>query len=137
MNAVKFLLQQNYIETQINKQLDLALSVHGVSFTEFIVLHYLREASENKLSRIALGNKVGLSPSGITRLLLPLEKTGIVKRDINPRDARQSLIVLTENGEELTKEATKTIEHVSGEIFAFLTDEEISTLSSLLGKLKL
>ena len=137
MNAVKFLLQQNYIETQINKQLDLALSVHGMSFTEFIALHYLSEASENKLSRIALGNKVGLSPSGITRLLLPLEKNGIVKRDINPRDARQSLIALTKNGEKLTREATNTIELISKEIFAFLIDEEISTLYSLMNKLKL
>ncbi|MDZ7871614.1 MAG: MarR family transcriptional regulator [Rheinheimera sp.] len=39
---------------------------------------------------------VGLSPSGITRLLLPLEKIGRVEKERNPRDARVSLVILSE-----------------------------------------
>lgn len=137
MEKVLFLLQQNFIGTLIGKKLDLALSVHGINSTEFIVMYHLNRAQEKRLSRIALAEKVALTASGITRLLVPMEKIGLVEKNINPRDARQSLVSLTQGGQEIVQDAITTVAHSAETLFSLLTDDEISTLFSLLNKIKL
>lgn len=137
MEKVLFLLQQNFIGTLIGKKLDLALSVHGINSTEFIVMYHLNRAQEKRLSRIALAEKVALTASGITRLLVPMEKIGLVEKNINPRDARQSLVSLTQGGQEIVQDAIITVAHSAETLFSLLTDDEISTLFSLLNKIKL
>lgn len=136
MNKIEFLLQQNHIGTLIGKKLDLALSVHGINSTEFIVMYHLNNAQEKKLSRIALAEKVALTASGVTRVLLPMEKTGLIEKNINPRDARQSLVLLTENGQKIVQDAILTVTYTSESIFSLVNEDEISILFSLLNRLK-
>lgn len=137
MKKIDFLLQQNHLGTLIGKKLDLALSVHGINSTEFIVMYHLNNAQEKKLSRIALAEKVALTASGVTRVLLPMEKIGLVEKNINPRDARQSLVLLTENGQKIVHDAILTVECTAGTLFSLFNDDEILTLFSLLNRLKL
>lgn len=137
MEKISFLLQQNYIGTLIGKKLDLALSVHGISSTEFIVMYNLNSAQDMKLSRIALAEKIALTASGITRLLLPMEKIGLVEKNVNPRDARQSLVSLTQSGQKILQDAITTVEYAAETYFSLLNEDEISTLFSLLNRLKL
>jgi DNA-binding MarR family transcriptional regulator len=86
------------------------LSVHGLAFSDFMILSYLNEAPEGKLRRVDLAEKLGLTASGITRMLLPLEKLGIIERDLDDSDARARYASLTKAGENLLKDATATIE---------------------------
>lgn len=85
------------------------LSGHGLSFSDFVILHHLDQAPGRKLRRIDLAHKLGLTPSGITRMLLPLEKLGIITRDQSEEDARARFASLTKAGEELFKDATSTL----------------------------
>ncbi|TCM60670.1 MarR family transcriptional regulator [Acinetobacter calcoaceticus] len=137
MEKIDFLLQQNHIGSLIGKNLDLALSVHGINSTEFTVMYHLNNAQENKLSRIALAGKVALTASGITRVLLPMEKIGLVEKNINPRDARQSLVSLTQSGLQIVEDAMITVEHTAERFFSLLNEDEISTLFSLLNRIKI
>ncbi|MGE8558736.1 MULTISPECIES: MarR family winged helix-turn-helix transcriptional regulator [unclassified Acinetobacter] len=137
MMEVDFLIQQNYIGTLIGKKLDIALSLHGINFTEFMVLYHLNTVQERQLSRIALAEKVALSASGITRVLIPMEKIGLVEKNTNPRDARQSLVLLTQSGKEIMQNAIITVEHTAEAVFSLFDKGEILTLISLLNKLKL
>ena len=99
-------------------------------------MYHLNNAQEKKLSRIALADKVALTASGVTRVLLPMEKIGLVEKNINPRDARQSLVLLTENGQKIVQDAILTVEYTAETFFSLFNEEEISTLFSLLNKLK-
>ncbi|MEV5548563.1 MarR family transcriptional regulator [Streptomyces sp. NPDC052309] len=81
------------------------LEVHGLSFREFAVLHHLAEAPGRQLRRIDLVDLLGLTPSGVARLLAPLEKQRYVTRSPDPRDARRALVTLTEAGEARAEEA--------------------------------
>lgn len=137
MNKINFFLQQNNIGTLTNKKLDLALSAHGLSLTEFMVMYYLDNAPGKTLSRMALAEKVALTASGVTRVLLPMEKIGLVKKDLNPRDARQSLVVLTQTAQEITQDAITTVENTLEAVFSLLNEDEISNLVALLHRLKL
>jgi DNA-binding MarR family transcriptional regulator len=114
----------------------LALSVHGINFTEYTIMYRLQAARESKLSRISLAEKVGLTASGVTRVLLPMEKNHLIAKESNPRDARQSLVVLTAVGRGVLKDASVTVEHTTDAIFSLLEQDELSTLLMLLNKLK-
>ncbi|MDD4333257.1 MAG: TipAS antibiotic-recognition domain-containing protein [Patescibacteria group bacterium] len=86
------------------------LSGHGLDFNDLMVIYYLNEAEKKQLRRIDLAHKLGLTASGATRLLLPLEKLRIVKRADSEADNRARLAVLTPAGEELLRDALATLE---------------------------
>ena len=79
------MVEQAYISTLLNKRLDSSLSVHGLSFTEFVILHKLYTAEGGAQSRIGLADSVGLTASGVTRLLAPMTKNNITIKIINSK----------------------------------------------------
>lgn len=87
------------------------LSGHGLSFSDFVILHHLEKAPEHQLRPIDLAHKLGLTPSGITRMLFPLEKLHIIQRDKSASDARSRYARLTPAGLELLQNATATLEN--------------------------
>lgn len=137
MDNISIITQQAFIGSLLSKKLDLSLSVHGVNFTEFTIMYHLHSAYESKLSRVHLAEKIGLTASGVTRVLLPMEKNHLVFKESNPRDARQSLVVLTDVGHEVLTDALVTVKHTADSIFSLLDQEELSTLQVIINKLKL
>ena len=88
-------------------------SVHGLGFTDFVVMLELFHAPAKRLRRVELAERVGMSASGVTRVLAPLEKVGLVMRLSDPRDARVGFAVLTPVGEERIAEAIETADGVA------------------------
>jgi DNA-binding MarR family transcriptional regulator len=95
--------------TKANSVITRRLSVHGLDFSDFIILYYLNEAEGKKLRRIDLAQKLGLTASGITRMLLPLEKIHVITRDQSDEDARARYATMTKAGEQLFNEALATM----------------------------
>ena len=92
--------------TRMLKRMDGQLSMHGLSFTEFQVLHHLNNATRETMTRIELARSVGLSASGVTRVIAPMEKLGLVEKESHPRDARVSLVRLSEAGKNICEETS-------------------------------
>lgn len=136
INLTSLMLEQTYISTLLNKKVDSCLSVHGLSFTEFIIMHKLHNARGGSLSRITLADSIGLTGSGVTRLLAPMTKNNIVLKTVNSRDARQSLVGLTSTGKELYLDALISFEHSCSSIFSLLEESEVEQLLQLLNKIK-
>jgi len=84
-------------------------SSHGLSFADFMILDRLNASPTGKLRRIDLAEELGLTASGITRLLLPLEKLGIIERSTDDADARARFAALTKAGKNMLEEATASI----------------------------
>jgi DNA-binding MarR family transcriptional regulator len=135
-NFASLMLEQAYISTLLNKRMDSSLSVHGLSFTEFVIIHKLYNAEGGSQSRIGLADSVGLTASGVTRLLAPMTKNNITIKIINPKDARQSLVGLTSAGKELYANALSSFEHSCDTAFSLLEEHEIIQLLKLLNKIK-
>ena len=135
-NYASLMLEQTYISTLLNKRLDSSLSVHGLSFTEFVIIHKLYNSEGGSQSRIGLADSVGLTASGVTRLLAPMTKNNITIKIVNPKDARQSLVGLTEAGKELYINALHSFEHSCDSAFSLLEEHEIIQLLELLNKIK-
>lgn len=130
------MLNQAYISTLLSKKMDSCLSYHGLSFTEFVIMEKLHQAQGGAMSRISLADSVGLTASGVTRLLAPMEKNNIVVKTANPRDARQSLVALSDTGQELFRDALVAVEHGCDAAFSLLDESEVNLLLGLLNKVK-
>lgn len=126
-----FILAKCY--TQLNRRLDSRLG--GLSFNELIILSYLHQAEGQKMRRIDLAEKIGFTASGVTRLLLPMEKIGLVSRKINQLDARVSYVVLTKAGEKFFKEGLERLEIFCEDLLPEEDNKKISATFSLLDKL--
>lgn len=126
-----FLINLNKIQSVISRKFD-SLSVHGLNFNDFVILYILYNSSENKMRRIDLAEKTGLTASGVTRLLNPLEKIGLVSREANERDARVSYVVITETGKKIFEEAKTTAENITKDILPAKKSKSLRVMSDLL-----
>ena len=118
---------------QITKSLDSGLgAVHGISLTEYMVLDALVQAPEQKLRRIDIAEAMARTASGVTRLLMPMEKIGLVKKQSSARDARVSMVQLTRAGERLYQDASVTLDHKAESILGRLNRKEVQALAQLL-----
>ncbi len=133
--ALDLVLQSALLWSDMVKKADMQLSVHGISFTEFCILHQLFLSPQQRLSRIELASAVGLSASGITRLLQPLEKIQLVEKEQNVRDARQSLVKLSAIGQQIYQDTRQTLDFFARQFVSPLTSKQQETLAELLARL--
>ena len=120
------------LQAKIQKWVGSALSVHGLGLSDYFVLNQLYIVPSQKMRRNELAERVGLSPSGITRLLNPLEKIGLVEKESNPRDARVSLVTLSVSGKQVYEDAKVSFSDASRILFESLDATQLNKLSELL-----
>lgn len=123
------------LHTKMIKSLDSQLSIHGITFSEFYTMYQLSITPTKTMRRIDLAQKVGMSASGVTRLLAPMEKLGIVQKQSSPRDARVSFVNLTTTGEKVLDNALKTTSFVARELFEDLYSFDIAKFLEVLKKI--
>jgi DNA-binding MarR family transcriptional regulator len=105
--------------------------IHGLSVSDYAVLHALLEAPGYRLRRVDLAQRLALTPSGITRLLNPLERRGIVSREDSGHDARATYAVLTASGRALVKSARTTMGAFAETMLRSLSDRDRASLAKL------
>jgi DNA-binding MarR family transcriptional regulator len=119
--------------TLVLRHVDAPLGHHGVSLSDLALLLELRGAPDEKLRRLDLASRLGITPSGVARQLAPLERIGLVGRESNPRDARLALVTLTEAGRRVADEARATAEEAADEALgAIWPDADRAALATLL-----
>lgn len=133
--AMQLCMSISQAHSNLVNSVNLSLSCHGISFTELLVLYHLSLAPDTTLRRIELATKVWLSASGVTRLLAPLEKIGLIQKEVNVRDARVSLVKLTEAGQRLLHEALNTFENRAAIATENLTEKQLQQSLHLLSVL--
>ena len=111
-------------------------STAGMTVTDFEVLRRLAEAEGGRMRRVDLAPAVGLTPSGITRLLDGLEASVVVCKEHCASDARVTYATITPDGRRALADAAAThlatLEALFDELF---TPEETTALAELLGRL--
>ncbi|HEY7018433.1 MAG TPA: MarR family winged helix-turn-helix transcriptional regulator [Gaiellaceae bacterium] len=109
---------------------------HGLTLNDYEVLLHLARAEGRRLRRVDLAKSVLLTPSGITRLLEGLERSGWVERASCESDARVTYAQLTDAGLDKLRDAGTT--HVAG-IQGFFREryskDELEVLGGLLERL--
>ena len=101
--ALTFSASWNRLERRLDKNLG---AIRGISLAEYRLLRALGDAPASQASRVDLADAVGLTPSGVTRALRPMEKLSIVSTVKSKRDARLTIAALTPTGRELLDDAS-------------------------------
>jgi DNA-binding MarR family transcriptional regulator len=106
---------------------------HDLPLPAYDVLLRLAGAPERALRMTDLAERVGLSPSGLTRLVDRLVAKGLVRRAPDPNDGRVALARLTDAGLRQLRSAARTHlrgirEHFTG----MLTGTQLRNLASAL-----
>ncbi|MDQ2872409.1 MAG: MarR family transcriptional regulator [Candidatus Eremiobacteraeota bacterium] len=92
-------------------------AVHGLGYTDFLVLAEISSVVGQRMRSVDLAKRLMLTPSGVTRALIPLEKIGLIARRAHDRDARAAYVSLTPAGHKRLAEALPTAERIVGEAF--------------------
>jgi DNA-binding MarR family transcriptional regulator len=112
------------------------LADHDLTLNDYEVLFLLSESEGRRSKRVDLARHLGLTPSGITRLLEGLEAAGLVVRAACPGDLRVTYAVLTEQGAAVLGAASCDHERaIRALLEEHLAPAEIETLGELLAKL--
>lgn len=119
--SLAFFLSMAKAQAILSRRFDAGLN--GLSLSEFAILFHLSTSPQERMRRSELADRVGLTASGITRLLAPMEKIGLVERESAPEDARVSYVVLASGGK---KKLAHSLEY--GELLAaeLLPPEKLS-----------
>jgi DNA-binding MarR family transcriptional regulator len=101
----------------LERRLDSALgSQRGVTLAEYRLLRALADAPYSRASRVELAQAVGMTPSGVTRALKPMERSGMVTTVRSKRDARFALAALSPSGRELVNAASAVVDEAMGRL---------------------
>ena len=131
---MSFIMNLWTINAIILKEIDGKLgSVHGISFTEYMVLFHLNNSNTKSMRRVDLAQSLGLTASGVTRLVAPMEKIGLIQKRVNKRDARVSLVEITSSGKRVLNDSMRSLEEISNSL---LKDVNNSSLQGSLSVFK-
>lgn len=123
-----------FIETSgdLFAALERDLAEHGLTLGDYQVLVYLSEAEDDSMRMCDLADALQLSPSGLTRRLDGLVKSGLVTRLASTEDRRVMMGVLTEAGRALlTRTAPHHVASVRRHIFDHLTADQVDAMASI------
>lgn len=96
--------------SRLERYLDHNLgAIRGISLAEYRLLRALGDAPNAQASRVDLAAAVGVTPSGVTRALRPMEELGVVSTLKSKRDARLAIAALTPAGRSILNDATSVI----------------------------
>lgn len=109
-------------------------SLHGLGLNEFFTLYHLSQSLQ-PISRISLADTLALTPSGVTRLLIPMD-IGYVTKQKNQRDARLSLIEITNAGKQRFQESNITYQSTTEGLFENVSEKDKENLLNIIAKIR-
>jgi len=128
--SVSFLINMAKTQTILNDRFDRGLG--GLGFNEFLILFNLSQAKDHKMRRVDIADKIGMTASGVTRLLLPMEKIGLVKSGESETDARVRSVILAPGGKQRLTEGLERIEILCEKIIPEIVDKKIEEISDFM-----
>lgn len=132
-NALRLLQSADEFQARLSGEF---AAVHGISVNEFFLLMHLERATNQRLSRVELAKRMHVSGSTVTRMVAPMEKIGLVAREVDARDARFAFVAVTPAGQIKLSETRATFEKQAGYLFQDRWKEaELEHLSELLHRL--
>lgn len=110
------------------------LEVYEITPPQFAALTFLWE--NDGINQIRLAELMGADRTTISGILDRLEKSGYIKRSLNPEDRRSFILFVTDKSRAVQKELELTANKFNQELTGILTENELKTLIKLLKKLR-
>lgn len=85
-------------------------------------------------SQQELAEEIRIRPASLSELIIKMEQSGYVRREVDQADRRRYRIYITEQGREVAEQTRKARIEVSEEVFSVLDEKEQAQLAKLLQK---
>lgn len=82
----------------------------------------------------ALGPKMGMEATSLSRILKNMEQRGLIERKRNPADGRSVLVYLTKFGKEKRLDAREAVVKFNKVVFAEVGEDKLSTFFEVINK---
>lgn len=92
--------------------------------TAFVILNI---DLENGTPSTALGPKMGMEPTSLSRILKSMEDRGAIKREKNPDDGRGVIIKLTAYGKEMREISKKYVYEFNNKVREHVSEKELNS----------
>lgn len=117
-------------------ELSDTLAPFGVTRAQYNVLRILRGGHPEPYACSDIASRLLDRMPDVTRLLVRLESSGLIKRQRAQHDRRVVEVSITEEGLAVLARLDAPVEAAIARMTKHLTDEELTTLSRLLDKLR-
>ena len=130
----RFGLRFSMLARRWRRQLDTHLGDIGMTDATWVPLVHLQETGGG-ITQKALALLVGVDGSSLVRIIDILSRDGLVERRTDPSDGRARLVHLTDLGHERAAAIRAELANAETAILADLTDDEIETMTALIGRI--
>lgn len=131
--SLKTFLDLARVHAVMNRRFDGGLA--GLGLSDFLILLHLENAKDGRMRRVDLADAMGLTASGITRLLAPMEKVGLVRREADPNDARVSYVAIGKGAKVKLRDAVENAEYIAENALRDMPKKEAAALAEACDRL--
>jgi DNA-binding MarR family transcriptional regulator len=135
-NDYALIIRFHQTRIMITKVRNRELSKHGITATQAAVLFFIKflNTTEGKATPGRLSRWLLREPHTVSRILVRMEKGGLINRIRGQGKKNQINLALTPKGEQVYNKCQEG--NSFGEILSCLSEEERNQLSSSLGKMR-
>lgn len=83
----------------------------------------------------ALGPKMGMEATSLSRILKNMEERGLIERKRNPADGRSVLVYLTKFGKEKRLDAREAVVQFNKVVFATIGEDKLQTFFEVINQI--
>ncbi|MGX7823575.1 MarR family winged helix-turn-helix transcriptional regulator [Actinokineospora sp. 24-640] len=124
-----YVIGSELLRQQLNRELQ---DRHGIALADYEVLVRLSERPDGRMRMSHLAGQVASSKSRLSHQIARMEKSGLVKRDNCPDDARGVIAEITPRGLETLRTAAPThVEGVREHLVDLMTPAEQDVIAAL------
>lgn len=117
---------------KMNTSVNAKLTPLGLSSSKAMFLFCIWDSGP--MSQIEICRNLEMDKSTVAKMLVRLEKDGLITKTVNPDDVRSFLVKLTEKANEVAPEARRIVSGWLDEVTKCLTDLEKRNFFELLEK---
>jgi DNA-binding MarR family transcriptional regulator len=128
--SIRFFIDLAKTQSILSNRFDRGLG--GLGFSEFLILYHLNQSTDQKMRRVDIADKIGMTASGVTRLLLPMEKVGYVKSGEAEADARVRNVIIASGGKQRLKEALARLDDLIEDIMPPIKQKSLDDFSEFI-----
>jgi len=126
----EFHIRNNWFK--ISRYYNQIASGYNMSFSwGFILLNIEKEGTPST----ALGPKMGMEPTSLSRTLKNMEETGLIVRKPDALDKRKSLVFLTDDGVEKRKIAKEVVVKFNKQLYKSIPKAKVKSFFETMGKI--
>ncbi len=123
----RLVLRLSLAEKAVRRWVDARAGEAGVGMAGAGALFTLEQQGSASISQVA--GAIHASPAAATGLIQRLEKAGLILRSPDPKDARASLLTLTDDGKTAAQRAHRIVDELNAGITHGFTPDELQLVA--------